>query len=104
MDRKALREVKRFVARVKKDYRIVKAIFFGSRTGKDWLRDSDVDVILVSPDFRGIFFTDRMSRMYAYWKSKYALEVLCYTPEEFEKKSKQISIVKEALRKGIEIT
>jgi hypothetical protein len=31
------------------------------------------------------------------------LEVLCYTPQEFEKGKKQLGIIQEALKEGIEI-
>ena len=39
--------------------------------------------------------------MYKYWDSPYVLEAFCYTPDEFEKKSKQIGVVKEAVKHGI---
>jgi hypothetical protein len=32
-----------------------------------------------------------------------AVELLCYTPEEFERKREQITIVREAVREGIEL-
>jgi hypothetical protein len=31
------------------------------------------------------------------------MDILCYTPEEFEKKKKQIGIVRTAVEEGIEI-
>lgn len=37
------------------------------------------------------------------WDGPVDLEPLCYTPEEFEKKKKQIGIVSEAVKEGIEI-
>ena len=81
-------EVINFVDRLNKDFDIEKVIFFGSRVRGDHLKSSDYDLIVVSRDFEGIFFTDRISKMYKYWKSENALEVLCYTPEEFEKKKR----------------
>jgi hypothetical protein len=33
----------------------------------------------------------------------YPVDFLCYTPEEFRKLSKQISLVKQAIKEGIEI-
>ena len=78
-------------------------IFFGSRVRGDHLKSSDYDLIVVSKDFEGIFFTDRISKMYKYWKSENALEVFCYTPEEFEKKKRQIGIVRQAVEEGMEV-
>lgn len=42
------------VEKLGKHLRVEKAIFFGSRARDDWLESSDVDTILVSPDFEGV--------------------------------------------------
>lgn len=95
-------EVRRFLKRLK-GYDIEKAILFGSRARGDHLEESDLDLILVSKDFEGIFFTDRISKVYRFWDGDLSLEVLCYTPEEFEKKKGMIGLVQDAVREGIEI-
>lgn len=75
---------------------------FGSRARGDHLRNSDYDVILVSTDFEGMFFTRRSALMYDFWNHwPIQIEPLCYTPEEFEAKKKQIGIVSQAVREGI---
>jgi uncharacterized protein len=96
--------IKDFLTRARKKYKIEKAILFGSRARGDNFNDSDYDVILVSPDFENIFFTQRIAKMYDFWKH-YPLEIepICYTPEEFEKKKNQIGIVKTAVEEGIVI-
>ena len=103
MDRKAVKAIKEFLKRLEKDFSVNKIIFFGSRTGEEYLEHSDIDLVIVSEDFEGIDFTKRMSRMYDYWKSDYDVDFLCYTPKEFEKLSRMITIVREALNKGIVI-
>ncbi len=91
-----------FVQRVREKYRITQAIFFGSRARGDHLADSDYDIILVSPDFQGVFFSQRSALMYDFWKHwPLEIEPLCYTPGEFETKKQQIGIVNEAVREGI---
>ncbi len=93
-----------FLKKVKKKYDIERAIFFGSRARGDNFKKSDYDIILVSKDFKGIFFTKRISLMYDYWKYwPLEIEPICYTPEEFEIKKKQIGIVSEAIKTGIEL-
>jgi len=93
-----------FVKRVKKKYKIEKAIFFGSRARGDYLKHSDYDVILISSQFKGIFFTKRIAEMYKFWKFfPLEIEPLCYTPEEFKIKSKEHGIVSQAVKEGIEI-
>lgn len=96
-------EVERFLKALEKKYKIEKAVVFGSRVGDDYLETSDIDVLLVSKDFEGIPFVDRMSKLYEFWKGKISLEALCYTPQEFAKKKKQIGIVSEAVKNGIEV-
>jgi hypothetical protein len=41
--------------------------------------------------------------MYDFWDLNYPVDFLCYTPEEFNKLKKEVSIVSEALKEGIEI-
>lgn len=76
---------------------------FGSQvTGKKhkW---SDVDLIIVSKRFRGKGILDRAPPLYMNWGLKYPVDILCYTPEEFNKLKKQVSIVSEAVKNGIRI-
>lgn len=91
-----------FLQRVRKKYNICQAIFFGSRARGEHLKDSDYDIILVSDDFRDIFFSKRSALMYDFWQHwPIDIEPLCYTPEEFEAKKNQIGIVSEAIKQGI---
>lgn len=95
--------LKKLLVKIKKKFNIKKVILFGSRAKGDYFLDSDVDLLLVSPDFEGIFFSDRIGDIIYEWEGPVDLEPLCYTPEEFEKKKKKIGIVKEAIKTGIEI-
>ena len=61
-------------------------------------------MIIISEDFEGVPFYERMDKLILLWESSLDLEALCYTPEEFEEKKKEIGIVAEAVREGIEIT
>jgi len=103
MDKRENLEIKKFVEKVKKAIKVEKVILFGSRARGDYLEDSDFDLIIVSRDFEGISFYERMDRLILLWDSPLGLEVLCYTPEEFEKKSRQIGIVAEAVKEGVEL-
>ena len=100
-EKNIVKEIKKFVEELKKDFTIEKIIFFGSRTTDDFNEDSDIDLIIVSPNFEGKNFFDRVKKMYDYWNQDYAIDFLCYTPKEFYKLKKQISIVSEAVREGI---
>jgi predicted nucleotidyltransferase len=102
MDKRADSRIRDFIKRVRGKYRITNAIFFGSRARGENLADSDYDIVLVSPDFQGVFFSKRSALMYDFWRHwPLDIEPLCYTPEEFEAKKNQIGIVSEAIKEGI---
>jgi len=102
MGQRADARIADFIEKVREKYEITQAILFGSRARGDHLIDSDYDVVLVSPDFRGIFFSQRSALMYDFWRHwPLEIEPLCYTPEEFEAKKRQIGIVNEAVKEGM---
>jgi len=93
----------KFARKVKRMFPDAKIILFGSRAREDALKTSDYDFIIVSKSFKNIPFFERPILLYTLWDGG-GIDLLCYTPEEFEKKKKQISVVKEAVRDGIEIS
>lgn len=95
--------VAEFVRRLQEQYRLHRLILFGSRATDDWLQDSDYDFVIVSPDFAGKRFTERAAEVSHLWEADVGLEALCYTPEEFRRKARQINIVAEAMNTGIEL-
>ncbi len=95
--------LKLYLKKLNKKFNIDKSILFGSRARGDYLDTSDVDLIVVSNDFSNLNFRKRMAEAIEYWDGNVDLEVICYTPEEFEKKKKQIGIVRQAVEEGIEI-
>ena len=97
-------KIKKFINKIKETIQIEKIILFGSRARNDYLQDSDIDLIIISNDFEGTPFPERMDRLILLWESPHDLEALCYTPQEFKKKQQQINIIQQATEEGIEIT
>lgn len=95
--------LKEFKSKTNKDLPIKKMYLFGSMAKGNFHRWSDIDLVIVSNKFRGLRFRKRATKMYDYWNLNYPVDFLCYTPEEFNKLKKQITIVREAVREGIEI-
>ncbi len=95
--------LKKFLQSLSKDINVEKIILFGSRARKDFDEQSDVDLIIVSEDFGRMNFFERVKKMYVYWEIDYPVDFICYTPEEFNKLKNQITIVREAIKEGIEI-
>ena len=101
---KYLNELKKFLKKLSKDFLIKEIILFGSRARGDEREDSDIDIIIVSNDFKNMTFFERGAVMYDYWDLKMPDDFLCYTEQEFCSLKKKISIAREALKNGIIIT
>lgn len=83
--------------------RIERAILFGSRARGDALAHSDYDLLIVSPDFGGQPFYARAAPLLLLWDRPQDLELLCYTPEEFEAKRRGLNIAATAASEGVDL-
>jgi predicted nucleotidyltransferase len=97
--------VKRFVARylprLRRRYQPDLVLVFGSRVRGEALAESDLDLLVVSERFRGISFLERASGLLAELEPPFSVDVLCYTPEEFARKRRELGIVSLALKEGM---
>ncbi len=96
----ALKKLKRIAS---KTYVIDQMLLFGSRARGEELLTSDVDVIVVSKDFKEIPFRKRPDVFLDLWNLPVDFEVLCYSPEELARKKKELGLVQEALKQAVEI-
>lgn len=62
--------------------------------------ESDLDVVVVSDAFAGTPWPDRATRVLLAAQVTDALEILCYTPSEFESKKTELGIVQAAVAEG----
>ena len=98
-----LKQLHTFRKKVSKDFPIKKLYLFGSYASGKPHQDSDVDLIIVSRKFQALDFIQRGSQVYNYRNFNYPADFLCYTPEEFERKKKTATIIRQAVEEGIEI-
>ncbi len=96
-------KLKFFKKSVNEDFPITNMYLFGSQVSGRTHKWSDIDLIIVSPKFKKLDFFKRGAKMYDYWDLNYPVDFLCYTPGEFKKLKKQVSIVSEAVKEGIKI-
>jgi predicted nucleotidyltransferase len=89
--------------RLQERFAPLRAIVFGSRARGDALSTSDLDLILVSPRFASVPFLKRPVQVLEILDYPGGLEVLCYTPEEFEEKRQELGIVRVAVNEGVEL-
>ncbi|MDI6723132.1 MAG: nucleotidyltransferase domain-containing protein [Methanobacterium sp.] len=101
MGRAGVKELNNFLNQVKKNFNPQLIILFGSRARNEYLKESDYDFIIVSQEFEGIHFLKRIEKVLLFWNLDQDVDILPYTPEEFEKKKLEIGIVSEALKHGV---
>ena len=93
--------VERLRTRLLQRLRVDVLILFGSRVEGEADRWSDYDFIVVSPDFTGVPFLKRLPDLYELWHADVGVDVLCYTPAEFEALRSEPTIVKDAAERGV---
>lgn len=97
----SLDELKEHLQKLMRAMNIPRAVIFGSRVRDDHLHRSDVDVILVSSQFAGIRFRDRLLPIQKHWPAHLPpLEAFPYTPEEFAEGN---AVIREAQKDGLEV-
>jgi predicted nucleotidyltransferase len=100
-DRKLAEFVRTHLPTLRSRLAPLQVIAFGSRVRGDALSTSDLDLILVSPWFASVPFLKRSPAVLELLDYPGGLELLCYTPEEFEARRQELGIVRVALEEGI---
>lgn len=104
---KYLKITEQYLNNLQKIFQIEKAIVFGSAAQGKMSRNSDIDFLVISPDFKGKSFLKRfmiLSRNRQGEARKIAMDILAYTPEEFKKLRKNSAILNQAAKEGIILT
>jgi len=99
-----VRKLREFRKDISKEIKVDKLLFFGSRATGKYTSDSDVDLLIVSDNFKREKSFQRAVRLYDYWNLDYPVDFLCLTPKEFARKKKQVGTVQQAVKEGIGIT
>lgn len=81
---------------------IERVIVFGSHATGHAREDSDVDLVLVDPRFRGVKSFHRPVGLARHWPRDIPVDMICYTPEEFEELKARPTIAREAALHGVE--
>lgn len=108
MDRETGRKVKELLNKVAEEegIELEEVIMFGSRAREDYREKSDVDLLIVSPDFEDMVWNKRPAPFYRNWdyENLPTPEILCYTPKEYtEKKDSSLNIVGKAVEEGFNL-
>lgn len=80
-----------------------KVLLFGSTTKQKRRKESDIDLIIVSKSFSSLNSIERGKILLEDWPFVEELDLLMYTPEEFERVSKR-PLVKEMIANALDLT
>jgi predicted nucleotidyltransferase len=87
-----------------KNIKVEKILLFGSYAKENYNEDSDIDLIVISSDFKNMNFLERLEMLSSFRKSKLtqsvAMDIIGYTPEEFKNISKESIIMRKAIKEG----
>lgn len=98
-----LEYLKDFKSKLGQTMSIQKVYLFGSRARGKAHKWSDFDLLIVSKSFKDKASFERAVGLHKYWTIDSPVDFLCYTPEEFDKLKKQVTIVRQAVEEGVEI-
>ena len=93
----------RYLPRLRRQYHPALVLAFGSRARGEALAESDLDLLVVSERFRGMSFLERATTLLTDLDLPFAVDVLCYTPEEFARKRRELGIVRTAIEEGVRL-
>jgi len=96
LPKSVLDAIKIFLENLVREVGEAEVYLFGSYARGDWIEESDIDLIVISPRFRGLRMYDRMSMLRKLAPDTHGFEILAYTPEEFEIVKRSSVIIKDA--------
>jgi len=80
--------------------KVSRAILFGSSVRGDRLVDSDIDLIVISEDFKHMNFPKRFLILQKNCPLKLTLDVFGFTEDEFNKLKRKSIVLQEAVKYG----
>ena len=100
--------IKKFIKEfVKLGFEVKKVYLYGSYAKGDWLKSSDIDIVIISNSVKNIPFKDRLEIC---WKITYKLnlnppiEALVYTEDELTRELGRLGFIKSISKYWLDIT
>ncbi|NLI32944.1 MAG: nucleotidyltransferase domain-containing protein [Deltaproteobacteria bacterium] len=98
MNHLSLPELRERVTEIFAPFDPLRIILFGSHARGQADEESDIDLIIVYDTTKK--FLDRLEELYEFWSLPKGVDILAYTPEEFDRMISENSFVQDAVRTG----
>jgi len=98
--------VEEFLKELSKRFRVSCVYVFGSRVRGDWIKTSDIDLVVISRDFEGMSLTRRLDVVNEIvWRRRIRpyIEVIPLTPEEFEERKRLSAVLRDASKYWVKV-
>ncbi len=102
-NRPIMERLEKFLCTANASVSFTKVLLFGSTARGTRKAESDVDLVVISEDFQGVPELERSGRLLDMWPYSEHLQVLAYTPEEFEQ-VKERFMMKKILSYAVNLT
>ena len=102
-NRPLMDKIDEFLRILNSKIKLEKVLLFGSTAKHKRRKNSDIDLIVVSKSFSGLNSLERGKMLLEDWSFIEELDLLMYTPEEFERVSKR-PLVKEMIADALNLT
>ena len=103
ISRRKKKEIAKLLNKLKKELKVEEAYIFGSRVYGNPLRESDIDILIVSDEFKNKGFIENMIRVSMLLDGNLDVEIFPYTREDLIKYKGKKIVITEALEKGMRI-
>ena len=95
--------ISKYIESLSKKISLEKVIIFGSTARGNRLEESDIDIIVVSNDFKNMPLNERFRIVYTSWPPNIDADIIPLTEKELEKALKKSIVLKDARKYWIEI-
>jgi Nucleotidyltransferase domain. len=103
VSKKEKKELVKLLKKLKDELKVEEVHIFGSRVYGTPLKESDIDILIISEEFKNKSFIENMIRVNKMLDGNLDIEIFPYTREDIIKYKGKKVVITEALEKGLKI-
>lgn len=92
--------IDRYIRNLSAEIRVERVVLFGSHARGDAFLESDIDLIVISPDLASMHPLKRLEFLFLRWPYAKGAHILGYTAQEYRELAQGLTLVAEAEKYG----